>query len=86
MNNVWILVYDLWDEPWDFMVCLDEQTALEMYMSLVEEELYEEFYGICQDNFEDISQDWEERAQWIRLWDSLWCIVKEVPAHGSISC
>ena len=59
-------------------ICLDQTDALEFYMASVEEEMYETFYTMCQDRFEDAAQDWEERAQWMRLWDTLWEVM-EVP-------
>lgn len=86
MNKVWLIVYSLYDEPFDFMVCLDETDALETFMSLVEEELFEEFYSICQDRLEDINQDWEERAQWLNLYDSLWHVMEVPVIHGNTCC
>lgn len=86
MNKVWLIVYSLDDEPFDFMVCLDKTDVLETFMSLVEEELFEEFYSICQDRFEDINQDWEERAQWLNLYDSLWCVMEVPVIYGNTCC
>ena len=85
MNKVWLIVCSLYDEPFDFMVCLDETDALETYMSLVEEEMFEAFYGITQDSLESIEQDWEERAQWMSPWWTMWCVM-EVPIIYGDSC
>lgn len=86
MNKVWLIVYSLDDELFDFMVCLDKTDALETFMSLVEEELFEEFYSICQDRLEGINQDWEERAQWLNLYDSLWCVMEVPVIYGNTCC
>ena len=85
-NSAWLIVYDLWDEPYNFMICLDETDALETFMALVEEELFEEFYTMTQDKFEDVDQDWEERAQWLRLWDSLWGVMEVPIIYGDPCC
>lgn len=84
--KAWLLVYDLWDEPYDFMICLDETDALETFMALVEEEMFEEFYSICQDRFEDVDQDWEERAQWVNLFHSRWCAMEVPVIYGNTCC
>lgn len=83
-KNAWLLVYDLWDEPWYFMICLDETDALETFMSLVEEELYEEFYTMCQDELEDV-ETLPLTAKGTKYWDSLWCVM-EVPIIYGDSC
>ena len=85
-NSAWLIAYDLFDEPYNFMICMDENDALETFMSLVEEELFEEFYTMTQDSFEDVNQDWEERAQWLRLWDSLWSVMEVPIIYGDPCC
>lgn len=67
-------------------ICLDQTDALESYMALVEEEMYETFYTMCQDRFEDADQDWEERAQWMRLWDTLWEVMEVPIIYGNTCC
>ena len=67
-------------------ICLDQTNALEFYMALVEEEMYETFYAMCQDRFEDADQDWEERAQWMRLWDTLWEVMEVPIIYGNTCC
>ena len=86
MNKVWLIVCSLYDEPFDFMVCLDETDALETYMSLVEEEMFEAFYGITQDSLESIEQDWEERAQWMSPWWTMWCVMEVPIIYGDTCC
>lgn len=85
MQEVWMIAYSIDDGASDFMICTDEQTALELYMSLVEEDMFDEFFWTCDDDLEDIDQDWEERAQWVNPWDSLWSI-RKVPVYGNLSC
>lgn len=84
-KNAWLLVYDLCYEPWDFMICLDETDALETYMSLVEEELYEEFYNICQDDLEDI-ETLPLVAQRMKLYDTMWDVMEVPIIYGDTCC
>lgn len=88
MDKAWLIYNGIEGYPMDTltMISLDETDALETYMSLVEEEMEETFFWMCQDDFEAIDQDWEERAQWLRLWDTLW-VVMEVPViYGDTCC
>ena len=88
MDKAWLIYNCIEGYPMDTltMISLDETDALETYMSLVEEELEETFFWMCQDSLEAIDQDWEERAQWLRLWDTL-LVVMEVPViHGDTCC
>ena len=88
MDKAWLIYNGIEGYPMDTltMISLDETDALETYMSLVEEEIEETFFWMCQDDFEAIDQDWEERAQWLRLWDTLW-VVMEVPViYGDTCC
>lgn len=66
-------------------ICLDETDALEIYMALVEEEIEETFICMTQDAYEDADQDWEERAQQLNLYDTMWCVM-EVPVIYGDSC
>lgn len=70
MDKAWLFYDGVEGYPIDVttFICLDETDALETYMSLVEEEMFEAFYGITQDSLESIEQDWEERAQWMGPW------------------
>lgn len=81
-----IAYWDGYDHPEDMMITQTKDDALEIFMSLVEEELFEEFYGICQDRLEDINQDWEERAQWVNLYDSLWQVMEVPVIYGNTCC
>lgn len=86
MDNAWLLVYDFYDGPHEYLICSDKTDALEMFMSLVEEEMFECFYNICQDKYEDINQDWEDSACWrVSPYDSLWCVL-EVPVINGDTC
>ena len=80
MDKAWLFYDEVEGYPIDVttFICLDETDALETYMSLVEEEMFEAFYGITQDSLESIEQDWEERAQWMSPWWTMWCVM-EVP-------
>lgn len=78
MNEKAWLIYQWVDDPTDHMIALDENDALETYMALVEEEMYETFCWICQDRYELADQDWEQRAQWLSPYDSCWYVM-EVP-------
>ena len=66
-------------------ICLDKTDALETYMAFIEEEMYETFYTMTQDSFEDVDQDWEWKAQTFSLWETLWCVM-EVPIIYGDSC
>lgn len=85
MNEEAWLIFNWFDEPTDHMICLDETDALETFMSLVEEELYETFCWMCQDTYEDANQDWEERAQWLSPYETSWYVM-EVPIIYGDSC
>ena len=86
-KNAWLIYDGVEGYPIDVttFICLDETDALETYMSLVEEEMFEAFYGITQDSLESIEQDWEERAQWMSPWWTMWCVM-EVPIIYGDSC
>lgn len=86
-KNAWLIYDGIEGYPVNVttFICLDETDALETYMSLVEEEMFEVFFGITQDRFESVDQDWEERAQWISPWDTLWEVM-EVPIIYGDSC
>lgn len=83
MNKAWLIVYDVYGDPSNYMIALDEIDALETYMSLVEEDIY---YGFCyelQDNeweltVEEIVLDWS-------LGESMWRVM-EVPIIYGDSC
>ena len=86
-NNAWLIYDGIGGYPINTatFICIGETDALETYMSLVEEEMFETFYGITQDVYEDVDQDWEERAQWINIWDTMWYVM-EVPIIYGDSC
>lgn len=88
-ENAWLIyngIEDCIPYPDMTFICLDQIDALESYMALVEEEMYETFYAMCQDRFEDVDQDWEERAQWMRLWDTLWEVMEVPIIYGNTCC
>lgn len=87
MDKAWLIYNDIEGYPINTltMISLDETDALETYMSLVEEEMEETFFWMCQDNLEAIDQDWEERAQWMSPWWTMWCVM-EVPIIYGDSC
>lgn len=64
---------------------LDEDTALELFMSLVEEEMEETFFWMTQDEYERPDEDWERRAKEMKLRDTTY-IIMEVTAIGTICC
>lgn len=64
---------------------LDEDTALELFMSLVEEEMEETFFCMTQDEYEHPDEDWESRAKDMKLRDTTY-IIMEVTAIGIICC
>ena len=88
-ENAWLIyngIEDCIPQYGMTFICLDQTDALESYMALVEEEMYETFYAVCQDRFEDADQDWEERAQWMRLWDTLWEVMEVPIIYGNTCC
>ena len=87
MDKAWLIWHGIEGYPMDglTMISFDETDTLETYMSLVEEEMEETFFEMTQDAYEDVDQDWEERAQWLNLYDTLWCVM-EVPVIYGDSC
>ena len=85
--SAWLIYDSMNNIPYhsNTFICLDQMDALESYMAFIEEEMYETFYGITQDAFEDADQDWEERAQWMNIWETMWCVM-EVPIIYGDSC
>ena len=86
-KNAWLIWHGIEGYPMDglTMISLDETDALETYMSLAEEEMEETFFEMTQDNYEDANQNWEERAQWLNLYDTMWCVM-EVPVIYGDPC
>lgn len=64
---------------------LDEDTALELFMSLVEEEMEETFFWMTQDEYERPDEDWEQRAREMKLRDTTYSVM-EVTAVGIVCC
>ena len=64
---------------------LDEDTTLELFMSLVEEEMEETFFWMIQDEYERPDEDWESRAKEMKLRDTAY-VIMEVKAIGTICC
>lgn len=88
MDKAWLIWNGIEGYPIDedTFISLDETDALETYMALVEEEMFETFCWITRDSYEDADQDWEERAQWLRLWDTLWCVMEVPVIHEDTCC
>lgn len=87
-KNAWLIWHGIEGYPMDglTMISLDETDALETYMSLVEEEMEETFFEMTQDNYEDANQNWEERAQWLNLYDTLWDVMEVPIIYGDTCC
>ena len=87
-ENAWLIWHGIEGYPMDglTMISLDETDALETYMSLVEEEMEETFFEMTQDNYEDANQNWEERAQWLSLYDTMWCVMEVPVIYGDTCC
>ena len=64
---------------------LDEDTALELFMSLVEEEMEETFFWMTQDEHERPDENWKWRAREMKLRDTTY-IIMEVTAIGTVCC
>lgn len=79
MNMGWLIYND--DEAYVF---LNESDALEMYMSLCDEEMYITFAWMTQD---ELANDTLEDMIFYTVTQPYvdWC-VKEVPIYGHFSC
>lgn len=86
-ENAWLIWDGLDGSPYygGTFICLDKTEALEHYMAFIEEEMYETFYTMTQDSFEDVDQDWEWKAQTFSLWETMWNVM-EVPVIYGDSC
>lgn len=76
-GTAWLIFYtfiDYGEDPCDYMIAMDETDALETYMALVEEEIYEIFYSVTQDEYED--RPIEEIAKSIGFYDSGYSVMK----------
>jgi hypothetical protein len=84
MAKGWLIWQDdLFDVP-NAMVFLNETEALEMFMSICEEELYITFLYMTQDEME--TMDLQQMVQYVYADGYVdWC-VKEVPIYGDIGC
>jgi hypothetical protein len=85
VNKGW-LIYDddVYGELIEAYVFLDETEALEMYMSLCEEEMYVTFTWMTQDELADDTLEdmifYTVTQHYIN-----WC-VKEIPVYGNTCC
>jgi hypothetical protein len=85
VNKGW-LIYDddVYRELIEAYVFLDETEALEMYMSLCEEEMYVTFAWMTQDELADDTLEdmifYTVTQHYIN-----WC-VKEIPVYGNTCC
>ena len=64
---------------------LDEDTALELFMSLVEEEMEETFFWMTQDEYERPDENWELRVKEMKLRDTTY-VIMEVKTIGTVCC
>ena len=87
MNDTAYLLYHWtgWDElPSDTIICVDKDEALEMFMTLVEEEMYITFAYMTQDELE--GRDWVDMAKWLTYENGTLWNVMEVPIIYGDSC
>ena len=87
MNNTAYLLYHWtgWDElPSDTIICTDKDEALELFMALVEEEMYITFAYMTQDELE--GRDWVDMAKWLTYDNGTLWNVMEVPIIYGDSC
>ena len=85
MNKGWLIYYgDVYGELTEAYVFLDETEALEMYMSLCDEEMYMTFAWMTQD---ELANDTLEDMIFYTVTQPYvdW-FVKEVPVYGHFSC
>lgn len=87
MNNTAYLLYHWtgWDElPSDTIICTDKDETLELFMALVEEEMYITFAYMTQDELE--GRDWVDMAKWLTYDNGTLWNVMEVPIIYGDSC
>ena len=88
MNDVAYLLYHWtgWDElPSDTIICTNKDEALELFMALVEEEMYITFAYMTQDELE--GRDWVDMAKWLTYDNGTLWNVMEVPIiYGDTGC
>ena len=85
MNKGWLIYYgDVYGELTEAYMFLDETEALEMYMSLCDEEMYITFAWMTQD---ELANDTLEDMIFYTVTQPYvdW-FVKEVPVYGHFSC
>ena len=84
-QKAWLIYYgDVYGELTEAYVFLDETEALEMYMSLCEEEMFMTFAWMTQDELaNDTLEDIIFHVVTQHYTD--WC-AKEVPLYGTICC
>ena len=84
-QKAWLIYYgDVYGELTEAYVFLDEVEALEMYMSLCEEEMFMTFAWMTQDEYETMSL--EEMAIYVKLTSDVGWRITEVPLYGTICC
>ena len=85
MNKGWLIYYgDVYGELIEAYIFLNETEALEMYMSLCDEEMYMTFAWMTQD---EVANDTLEDMVFYTITQPYvdW-FVKEVPVYGHFSC
>lgn len=85
MNKGWLIYYgDVYGELTEAYMFLDETEALEMYMSLCDEDMYMTFAWMTQD---ELANDTLEDMVFYTITQPYvdW-FVKEVPVYGHFSC
>ena len=80
---IWSGVDDYMPIYGETFTALDKDTALELFMSLVEEEMEETFFWMTQDEYE--RPDWEWQAREMKLRDTTY-VIMEVTVIGTVCC
>lgn len=84
-QKAWLIYFgDIYGELTEAYVFLDEVEALEMYMSLCEEEMFMTFAWMTQDEL--ANDTLEDMIFYVITFHYVdWC-AKEVPLYGTICC
>lgn len=83
-QEIWILFYEYDYERLDPIAFTDETDALEVFMALCDEELYETFFFMTQDEYEKRSI--ADMALYVKLTHDIGWQVERIPCYGNFSC
>jgi hypothetical protein len=79
-----IAYWDGYDHPEDMMIVQTKDDALEIFMSLVEEDIY---IGFCCELEDDLSDETpEEMSRHWKYSDTLWQIMEVPTIYGDVCC